>query len=68
MKFYVIEISTGAASISGKAIYEYASEHEAVATFHQKLGTAMKSDLYESELLIVVDADGKVVKREKYVR
>ena len=66
MKFYVIEIATGDAQIKGFAIYEKATEKEAVALFHQKLSTAMKSDLYTSDLLVVIDEDGKVIKREKY--
>lgn len=68
MKYYVIEIATGDAKIQGKGIYEYATENEAVASFHSKLGTAMKSELYTSELIMVVDSDGKVLKREKYNR
>lgn len=66
MKYYVIEIAEGDAKISGKGIYEYDNEKSAVASFHSKLGTAMKSDLYKSELIMVVDFDGKVIKREKY--
>lgn len=66
MKYYVIEIAEGDAKISGKGIYEYDNEKSAVASFHSKLGTAMKSDLYKSELIMVVDSDGKVIKREKY--
>lgn len=66
MRYYVIEIATGDAKIQGKGIYEYATEKEAVASFHSKLGTAMKSELYTSELIMVVDSDGKVIKREKY--
>lgn len=68
MKYYVIEIATGDEKIKGKGIYEYATETEAVASFHSKLGTAMKSAMYESELIMVVDSDGKVIKREKYAR
>lgn len=67
MKYYVIEIATGDEKIQGKGIYEYDSEKGAVATFHSKLGTAMKSELYTSDLLIVIDENGKVIKREKYV-
>lgn len=67
MKFFVIEIATGDEKIAGKGIYEYGSEKEAVATFHSKLGTAMKSELYESDLVMVVDGFGNVVKRERYV-
>lgn len=68
MNYYVIEISAGAVAIKGKAVYEYGTEKEAIATFHQKLATAMKSDLYDSELLMVIDAAGKVIKREQYVK
>lgn len=66
--FYVIEISTGDAKIAGKAVYQYATIDEATATFHSKLGAAMKSDLFESELLMVMDAEGAVLRVEKYTK
>lgn len=66
--FYVIEIATGDSKIAGKSIYEYSTENEAVASFHSKMGTAMKSEMYTSELLLVIDASGSVLKREKFVR
>lgn len=66
MKYYVIEIATGDAKISGKSIYEYDTEKEAVATFHSKLGVAMKSSLYESDLVMVVNKFGYIVCREYY--
>lgn len=68
MKYYLIEIATGDSKISGKAVYEYSTENEAIATFHSKMGAAMKSSLYESELLIVVDGNGIVITREKFER
>lgn len=64
--YFVIEIATGDAKIAGKAIYGYETEKEAIAVFHQKLSTAMKSELYTSSLVMVVDGEGKVLKREKY--
>lgn len=67
MKFYVIEIATGDSKIEGKGIYEYDTEKKAVASFHSKLGTAMKSELYTSDLLLVINSEGKVLKREAYV-
>ncbi len=67
MKYYVIEISEGDQKIEGKAIYEYATLNEAVANFHSKLGSAMKSALYTSELVMVVNSDGGIHKSEKYV-
>jgi hypothetical protein len=67
-KFYVLEISTGDERIQGRAVYEYNTLNEAVATFHQKLATAMKSDLYSSELVMVIDDTGAVFKTEKYIK
>ena len=68
MKFYVIEISEGDSKVSGKSIYEYENLNEAVATFHSKLGTAMKSEQYTSELVMVINSEGGVHKQEKFVR
>lgn len=68
MKYYVIEISTGDAKIAGKGVYEYDTESKALATLFKKMGTAMSSDLYESELLLVINQNGAVVKRESYER
>lgn len=67
MKFYLIEISEGDQKIEGKAIYEYATLNEAVANFHSKLGAAMKSNLFTSELVMVINSDGGIHKSEKYV-
>lgn len=66
--FYLIEITTGDSKIAGKAVYSYETENEAVANFHSKMGQAMKSDLFNTELCVVIDEDGKVIKREKYVK
>lgn len=68
MKFYVIEIAEGDSKIAGKGTYEYNTLDEAVATFHSKMGTAMKSELYTSELLMVINSDGGVHRTEKFVR
>lgn len=68
MKFYLVEISTGNASIAGKAIYEYDSLNDAVANFHSKLGSAMKSELFESELVMVINSEGGVHMSEKYIK
>ena len=66
--FYVIEITTGDPKIAGKAVYQYATIDEATATFHSKLGAAMKSDLYTSELVLVIGEDGEVIRSEKYTK
>lgn len=64
--FYVIEITTGDATIAGKAIYEYDNLNAAIGAFHSKLGTAMKSELYASSLVTVIDANGAVYRSEKF--
>ena len=66
--FYVVEITTGDSKIAGKAVYEYATETEAIATFHSKLGTAMKSELYDCSLVMVIDSNGAVYRSEKYTK
>lgn len=68
MKYYLFEVSTGDERITGKSVYEYDSEQLAVANFHSKMGTAMKSELYDTELGMVIDEYGTVLKRERYVK
>lgn len=58
MKYYVIEIAEGDARIAGKGIYEYATLDEAVASFHGKMSTAMKSELYTREMLTILNSAG----------
>lgn len=64
--YYLIEISTGDSKIAGKSIYTYADYNDAIGTFHTKLGNAMKSDLFTSELVMVIDDYGTVLKVERY--
>lgn len=66
MKYYLIEVVTGDDKVKGKGMYEYDTLKEAVANFHQKLGIAMKSDLYETNLLMVVNSEGGVHEIESY--
>lgn len=68
MNFYVIEISSGDAKIAGRSIYSYPTEKDAVASFHSKLGTAMKSAMYTDELVMVIDSYGAVIKKEMYCK
>lgn len=68
MKFYVIEISEGDSKIKGKSIYEYSTLNEALANFHSKLGTAMKSDLYTSEQIFVINSQNGIHTQEIYVK
>lgn len=67
VKFYVIEISDGDSKIKGKAIYEYDNKNSAIATFHKKLGTAMSSELYTAEQIMVVNSNNVVIACEKYI-
>lgn len=68
MKYYLIEIADGDAKIKGKGIYEYDNRNDAIANFHAKMGVAMKSDLYTSELLLVVNSEGGTERVEKFTR
>ena len=68
MKYYVIEISEGDAKIKGKGIYEYDNREMAIATFHQKMGNAMKSDSYTMEQLLVIDEANSIIKSEIFIR
>ena len=56
-KFYVTEIADGDSKIKGKSVYEFGTIDEAEASFHSKLGTAMKSELYTEETIYVTDSD-----------
>lgn len=67
MKYYLIEISTGNKKIQAKAVYEYVTLNEAKANFHQKLGNAMKSELYQSEQIMIITSDNGIIMSEKYV-
>lgn len=64
MKYYLIEIAEGDSKIEGKAIYEYNTLNDAIAAFHKKLGVAMSSDLYTSELVMIINSNGG--KYDKY--
>lgn len=66
--YYLIEISKGDPKINGKGIYEYETRNEAIAKFHSKLGTAMSSELYDEELLLVVDGSGYVIESNSYIK
>lgn len=66
MQYQVIEIAEGDARVAGSAIYKPTIKKAAIAQFHKKLGTAMNSDLYTRDLVMVIDRNGRVVKREVY--
>jgi len=67
--YYVIEISkTKDKETESKAIYSYASRDEAVGTFHQKMGGAMKNENYLTELCQVIDSHGAIIDTEYFER
>lgn len=64
--FYLIEIATGDSKIAGTAIYKFNTQNEALAVLHKKIGNARGSDLFTSELVMVIDEQGTVYKREYF--
>lgn len=67
--FYVIEISKMKDSDKvGKSIYEYATQIEAVGTFHQKLGGAMRNEDFISDMLTVIDERGATIAHDYFLR
>lgn len=68
MKYYVVEISEGDSKIKGKGMYEYETRDEAVATYHSKIGTAMKSDLYTSHRICVLNDTMAIEMANVFVR
>ena len=67
IKYYVAEIqklSTSEKETS--SVYSYGEKNMALGTFHSKLGSAMKSDIVESELLLVFDSEGSFYGVERY--
>lgn len=68
MKYFLIEIATGDNKIAGKSIYEYETRNEALANFHSKLGTAMKSALYETEQILVINSANGIEASETYAK
>jgi hypothetical protein len=65
---YVFEIAEGDAKISGAAVAKFETENEAVASFHSRLSTAMKSELYTGDMCMVITEEGAVLRREKFTR
>lgn len=68
-KYYVVEISVMKDNPEKEipGIYAYDDINKAVGTFHSKLGSAMKAETFVSEMVMVVDDNGAVIKTEKYV-
>lgn len=68
MKYYVVEIAKGDSKIEGPSISTHDTKNAAIASFHSKLGTAMKSELFNGDLVIVFDELGNLIDRECYIK
>ena len=69
MKYYLIEVTTYTdGRADSKSLTTYDDELEAVGKFHQKLGGAMTTETYATELLQVVAGNGVVVATEFFER
>lgn len=67
--FYLIEITTynnGTKDAFG--VYAHETEDSATSAFHQKLAGAMRNETYQTEMCLVLDANGVVRKFEKWTR
>ena len=68
-KFYLLEVTTYTdGRADSKSLTTYDNELEAVGKFHQKLGGAMTTATYATELLQVVAGNGVVVATEFFER
>ena len=62
--FRVIEITTyNDGTKTAKGIYDYEDDNDAIATFHQKLGGMMKLAKVQTEMVMVITEDGRILKR-----
>lgn len=52
----------------GKAIYSYNTELEALATFHSKMGGAIKNANYAFELVQIINEYGVVIESKYFER
>ena len=69
MKFYVVEITTyNDGTADAKGVYEYEDEAKAMASYHKKMGGAMDNEKYETELIIVSNSIGGILKVDYFNR
>lgn len=64
-RLYEITLENGTES---QAITSYDTETEALASFHSKYGSQIKSPYYDAQLLIVLDNLGKVVDKSYHTQ
>lgn len=69
MGYFLINIETyNDGSADSKAIYTYATQDDAIAAYHSKLGSAMKNAKCRTVLCMVISETGNVVKQEFWLR
>lgn len=69
MKYYLMEVTTYTdKETEEKALYAYDTYNEALSPFHTKMGGLMKRENTNSELLVIIDDYGNVMRSEKYVK
>lgn len=67
MKYYLIEVTTYTDSDKeDKGMYSYESYNDALASFYTKIGGLMKKDNTASELVVIIDTNGNVLRSDKY--
>lgn len=64
--FFVLEITT--TDSIAKGVYQYDTLDAAIANFHSKLGSWMKNETCQAELVMVIDDAGAVYRSEKYTK
>lgn len=68
MKFYLFEAASYQdGSKDSLGVYTYDALNPAKAAFYSKMGGAMKNSNYKSELLSVMDEEGRQYLTERYV-
>lgn len=58
MKYFVIDIETALDGKISPAIYTYSNEDEAVASYHSRMGSAMRNANVSEVLITVLDNTG----------
>lgn len=67
--FHLIEITTYTNKETiDKAVYSYATQLEALGSFHKKMGGAMTNDTFKTEMLTVIAENGATLAHDYFVR
>lgn len=66
--YYLLDIETYLDAPISKAVYQYKDKNEAVASFHSRIGAAMKNEKCTSVLCKVMSETGVEIKSEFWAR